>query len=57
MDSSNKVEEISYVSLNDNASFFHLNLNNGSTYYYRIEAKDSLGNVYLLSPEINIVLE
>ena len=56
-ESSNKVEEISYVSLNDNASFFHLNLNNGSTYYYRIEAKDSLGNVSLLSPEINIVLE
>jgi len=56
-ESSNKIEDISYVSSNDNASFYHLNLNNGSTYYYRIEAQDSLGNVSILSTEINVALE
>jgi hypothetical protein len=55
-ENSNVVSDFRLGMTRDNINF-HVdhNLNNGSTYYYRLQVEDSAGNVSILSPEVSAV--
>jgi len=38
-------------------NYIHKNLNEGDTYYYKIEVEDSEGNISVLSPEVSAVAD
>ena len=53
-ENSNVVSDFRLGMTSDNINF-HVdhNLNNGSTYYYRLQVEDGEGNVSILSPEVS----
>ena len=55
-ENSNVVSDFRLGMTNDNINF-HVddNLNNGSTYYYRLQVEDGVGNVSILSPEVSAI--
>ena len=55
-ENSNVVSDFRLGMTSDNINFHvDYNLNNGSTYYYRLQVEDSAGNVSILSPEVSTV--
>ena len=55
-ENSNVVSDFRLGMTNDNINF-HVddNLNNGSSYYYRLQVEDGVGNVSILSPEVSAI--